>query len=123
MTNEALLTIPLAEYNKKNKTIEDLEFRVMALEDPKTVIRITEYHASNFRFIKRYDSIVNGNELLEQLVGDNKELNYKLANLEIEFDLLKTRLSHEKYHNESLIDELNEYKSSFFYKLYLKWSR
>jgi hypothetical protein len=123
MTNEALLTIPLAEYNKKNKTIEDLEFRILLLEDPKTVIKITEYHASNFRFNKRYESVINGNELLEQLVGDNKELNYKLTNLEIELDLLKTRLSHEKYNNESLTYQLKRFRSSFFYKLYLKWTR
>lgn len=124
MTNEALLTIPLAEYNKKNKTIEDLEFRVMALEDPKTVIRITEYHSrTNHCFNKRYDSVVNGNELLEQLIADNKELNYTKSNLELELDLAKTRLSHERHHNEFLIDELNEYKSSFFYKLYSKWTR
>lgn len=123
MTNEALLTIPLAEYNKKNKTIEDLEFRVMALEDPKTVIRITEYHNSDFRFNKRYDSVVNGNELLEQLVADNKELNYTKSNLELELDFAKTRFSHERRHNEYLVEELNKYKSSFFYKLYLKWTR
>ena len=126
MKKETVVQMTLEEYNNYVKKIKDLEFKVMVLENPKTIIKKTEYHDSFYKKREVYESCINADHALQEVVRHNNKLNNDLSELQNKFlnskDESNIRITQLSYAISDIKTELDNYKKSFFYKLYSKFN-
>lgn len=120
MKTETMVSMTMSEYKAFLKKNDDLEIKIMQLSQDTPTMTITEYFNESLYTQKRYDNVRKVSDVVAKLVQDNTKLQEGLNKALSEVRDLQIQKSHERIHNECLKQELDDYKSTFFYKLHNK---